>query len=64
VVVLNYLRDDLKDEAATAVMATWLTLRVMGRWKSEPTWDDRLGRFVGVSWVALYLGSQLLALVP
>jgi hypothetical protein len=62
--VLNYLRDDLRRDAVIAVLATWLTLNLVGRWEPEPTWDDRLGRFVGVLWVILYLGVQLLALLP
>ena len=39
-------------------------LMVVGPWKAEPTWDDRLGRFVGVLWMLLYLGGQFLALWP
>jgi hypothetical protein len=35
-----------------AVMATWLVLALAGRWRGEPSWVDRAGRFVGFAWLA------------
>jgi hypothetical protein len=62
--VLNYLRDDLRKDAVIAILASWLSLKVVRRWNPEKAWDDRLGRFVGLLWVVFYLGNQLLALLP
>jgi hypothetical protein len=61
---MNYLRDDLRRDAAVAVAATWLTLALVGRWNPERAWDDRLGRFLGALWMIFYLGAPLLALLP
>jgi len=62
--VLDYLRDDLRRDVVVAVLATWLTLAVVGRWNPERAWDDRLGRLLAVVWVCFYLGAQLGALLP
>jgi hypothetical protein len=62
--VLDYLRDDLRRDGVIAILAAWLALAVVGRWRPETSWDDRLGRIVGLVWVVFYLGVQLLALVP
>lgn len=34
-----------------AVIVAWTTLAVQRRWRNEPTWIDRGGRVLGVSWV-------------
>jgi hypothetical protein len=39
--VLNYLRDDHQKDVEIAVLATWLVLAVVGRWRPERAWDDR-----------------------
>src|SRR3954454_7904065 len=62
--VLDYLRDNLRRDVVVAVLATWLTLAIVGRWNSERAWDDRLGRLLAVVWVCIYLGAQLMALLP
>lgn len=38
------------------VAGAWLTLLLAGAWRPEPTWVDRAGRALGVSWIfaALY----------
>jgi hypothetical protein len=61
---MDYLRDDLRREAVIAVAATWLALAIVGRWKPEKAWDDRIGRFIGVLWIVFYLGSQMLVFLP
>lgn len=33
------------------VTVLWLVLIVTGRWRPEPNWIDRLGRFLGVFWI-------------
>lgn len=39
-----------------AVGATWVALLVTRRWAAEPGWIDRLGRGVGLGWIAVALG--------
>jgi hypothetical protein len=40
-----------KDMIGSAVAVTWLILWFGGGWRPEPTWIDRLGRFLGAFWV-------------
>jgi hypothetical protein len=35
-----------------AVAAVWLMLALSGLWRPERSWIDRLGRFLGVVWIA------------
>jgi hypothetical protein len=35
-----------------AVAVAWLMLALAGRWAAEPSWIDRLGRALGVFWLA------------
>ena len=34
------------------VAAIWLVLVLSGRWRTERSWIDRLGRLLGVVWIA------------
>ncbi len=43
--------------AGAAVLGSWLTLIVGGRWRAEPSWPDRLGRLLGLYWIALAVGG-------
>jgi hypothetical protein len=40
-----------------AIVSAWTTLLVAGLWRAEPTWIDRLGRFVASAWIAAGLFS-------
>ena len=40
-------------QAGAAILACWATMALAGRWRPEPTWIDRLGRLLGVAWLAL-----------
>lgn len=62
--VLNYLGNDLRKDVAIAILASWLALTIVGRWNPDKTWDDRLGRLIGVGWMGFYLGAPLMALWP
>ena len=62
--VMDYLGDDLARDVAIAVAAGWLALMLVGRWRPERAWDDRLGRLLGVAWLGLYLGAPFFALLP
>lgn len=34
------------------VAVVWLLLALSGRWRPEKSWIDRLGRLLGVVWIA------------
>jgi hypothetical protein len=36
-----------------AVPAAWFILAWSGRWRSEPSWIDRMGRVLGAYWIGL-----------
>jgi hypothetical protein len=45
-----------RDSAPTvglAVIVAWATLRLVGRWRAEPSAIDRLGRACGAAWITL-----------
>ncbi|WP_165069268.1 hypothetical protein [Paludisphaera rhizosphaerae] len=37
----------------SAILSSWATLRLVGVWNPAPSWQDRLGRALGVLWIAL-----------
>ena len=37
----------------TAVAAAWSLLYLSGRWRSDPGWLDRMGRLLGLFWLAI-----------
>jgi hypothetical protein len=41
------------DRIGFAVAGAWFALLASGRWKSEASWIDRLGRAMGWAWIAL-----------
>jgi hypothetical protein len=41
------------------VLAAWLVLALGRRWRSEPGWIDRLGRFLGVAWIVWSLSFTI-----
>jgi len=49
--------------AGFGVATRWGMLLLARRWQSEPSWIDRLGRFVGVGWIALSLWAIGLRMV-
>ncbi len=48
--IYNYF---LADNGGLAVAAVWLVLWLSGRWRAERSWIDRLGRSLGICWIAL-----------
>src|SRR5262249_20666667 len=46
-----------------AVAGAWLALAASGRWRPEPTWIDRLGRALGLTWIAVSLVTWMLPLL-
>jgi hypothetical protein len=61
--VLQGLNSDFPRDAMMAIVGGWLTLAVVGRWKPERAWDDRLGRFLGIVWLIFYLGGDRFVLL-
>ena len=51
--------------AGLGVLTSWVTMRLCGVCRAQPTWTDRLGRLTGAGWIALgvvatiYLGLRL-----
>jgi hypothetical protein len=43
----------VQSRIAVAVPAAWFILAWSGRWRSEPSWIDRLGRTLGAYWIGL-----------
>lgn len=35
----------------TAVLGAWLALLISRKWRSEPSWVDRMGRVLGLYWI-------------
>ncbi len=46
---------------APEVGLTWLVLFLAGRWRTEASWVDRLGRALGFCWLVLFLAFRLRA---
>jgi len=47
--------------AGATVLGSWMTLILGRRWRAEPSWLDRLGRALGVYWLAMGAGAPFLA---
>lgn len=45
--------------ACAAIVATWAVLAAQGRWRPEPSWSDRLGRILSVTWLAAGFGAAI-----
>ena len=43
----------LEEIVGGVVLGAWATLAATRRWRTEPTWIDRLGRVLGVCWIFL-----------
>jgi hypothetical protein len=51
----EYFYTLMATSAATAVASSWVTLLIGGRWRADPGWCDRLGRFLGILWMVPFL---------
>jgi hypothetical protein len=47
-----YMLEQLLIYAGVAVAVVWTIQALSGRWKSSDDWTDRLGRFLGILWIA------------
>lgn len=43
-----------------AIAGAWAALALTGRWRPTPDWFDRLGRALGVYWIALFVAFLLI----
>ncbi len=45
------------------ILVSWLSLFASGKWRADRSWDDRLGRAMGICWIlaafAVTIGSAL-----
>jgi len=41
----------IPSEIGCAVAAAWIIQAAGGRWRSEPSWIDRMGRILGIYWI-------------
>lgn len=46
---------EVANQVSVSVLAFWLVLALGGRWRAEPHWRDRLGRVIGLAWIAYWL---------
>jgi hypothetical protein len=61
----SYLVNNLGHEVGAVLPAAWLTLAFSGRWRPEPSWFDRAGRFLGGYLVLMFwLVPALVAWLP
>ena len=44
----------IPEAVGMAVSAAWMTLALGGSWRAERSWVDRLGRALGLCWIALF----------
>jgi hypothetical protein len=45
------------------VAGGWLVMALGGFWRAEPTLIDRLGRALGVGWILVHVGAEVLVLL-
>jgi hypothetical protein len=45
----------MEEIVGAAVLGAWSVMAATGRWKSQPSWIDRMGRALGIVWIALFL---------
>jgi hypothetical protein len=44
----------LEEIGGAAVLGAWSALAASRRWRTDRTWIDRLGRLIGMFWIALF----------
>jgi hypothetical protein len=47
-----------------AILGGWVALVLSGRWRPEPSWIDRAGRIIGVTWIAAVVLSRCIHRFP
>jgi hypothetical protein len=45
----------MEEIVGASVLGAWSALAASRRWRIESSWIDRFGRFLGVSWIVLFL---------
>jgi hypothetical protein len=45
----------LEEIGGAAVLGAWSALAATGQWRTDRTWIDRLGRLLGLIWIALFV---------
>lgn len=60
--MLSTALDRSPDMAACGIVAGWAALALGGRFRAAPSWLDRLGRVLGMLWIALSLDARWIIL--
>jgi hypothetical protein len=53
----------LQASAGGAVAASWLIMALGGMWRATPTWLDRTGRALGISWIGVNIALHAVILL-
>ncbi len=51
--IVGYCSVFVSGLSGLAVAACWITMAMMGMWRPEASWVDRLGRVLGMAWIAV-----------
>ena len=60
---MNFFLHEFRYTAAAAIAAVWIAMAIVGRWRPERAWDDRLGRLIGLLWLLFFLLEPLVSLL-
>lgn len=60
---VNNLFARLTHGAGPMIGGAWIALALSGRWRPGPTWTDRLGCVLGISWICISLYIELYFIV-
>ena len=45
----------MEEIVGAAVLGAWSAMAASRRWRCQPSWIDRAGRVLGLSWIGLFL---------
>jgi hypothetical protein len=62
--LLVALRFVYHGDVGVAVLGGWAVLVLSGRWRPEPSWLDRAGRIIAVTWIAVVVLSRFIQRFP
>jgi hypothetical protein len=51
--IVGYCAVFVSGLSGLAVAVCWITMAMLGLWRPEASWVDRLGRVLGMAWIAI-----------
>lgn len=63
-VLVGFVFGHMPTYVLMGIVICWVTLAIVGRWKTEAAWDDRLGRLLAGFWLCYYLFAGLIFVLP